>query len=129
MKSIILTLFILIIPSVCFAEDFQKRSDWKHFFIEQGVEGTIVVIDERINAHWVYNKERAQKRFSPASTFKILNSFDLIIDDYLKIFNSNQRRNIKRERNILEKQDIFVKMVTGRNIPRSFFSVMYSPLA
>ena len=71
MKSIILTLFILIIPSVCFAEDFQKRSDWKHFFIEQGVEGTIVVIDERINAHWVYNKERAQKRFSPASTFKI----------------------------------------------------------
>ncbi len=47
-------------------------------------------------------------------------------DDYLKIFNSNQRRNIKRERNILEKQGIFVKMVAGKDIPRAFFSMMYS---
>lgn len=47
-------------------------------------------------------------------------------DDYLKIFNSNQRRNIKRERNTLEKHGIFVKTFTGRNIPRNFFLLMYS---
>ena len=47
-------------------------------------------------------------------------------DDYLKIFNSNQRRNIKRERNALEKQGVFVKTFTGRDIPRAFFPMMYS---
>ena len=47
-------------------------------------------------------------------------------DDYLTIFNSNQRRNIKRERNALEKQGVFVKIFTGKDIPRTFFSLMYS---
>jgi hypothetical protein len=47
-------------------------------------------------------------------------------DDYLTIFNSNQRRNIKRERRTLEKQGVFVKTFSGKDIPRTFFSLMYS---
>ena len=46
-------------------------------------------------------------------------------EDYLSMFNSNQRRNIKRERKALEKQGIFVKTFTGKDIPRIFFSLMY----
>ncbi len=47
-------------------------------------------------------------------------------EDYLSMFNSNQRRNIKRERKELEKQGIVVKTFTGKDIPRIFFSLMYS---
>ncbi len=71
MKSIFTVLFIFIVQTLVIAEDFQERPDWKHFFTDQGVDGTIVVIDERVNGHWVYQKDRAHKRYSPASTFKI----------------------------------------------------------
>ena len=47
-------------------------------------------------------------------------------DDYLSIFNSNQRRNIKRERKALERQGVLVKTFTGKDIPQRFFSLMYS---
>lgn len=49
------------------------RNEWGAVFSELDTEGTIVVIDERTNAvgSFVFNKKRAGKRFSPASTFKI----------------------------------------------------------
>jgi predicted N-acyltransferase len=46
-------------------------------------------------------------------------------DDYLAIFNSNQRRNIKRERNAVEKQGISLKILSGNSIPRILFPLMY----
>ncbi len=46
-------------------------------------------------------------------------------DDYLAIFNSNQRRNIKRERKSMEKQGVFIKMFTGEDFPPSFLPIMY----
>ena len=46
-------------------------------------------------------------------------------DDYLAIFNSNQRRNIKRERLAIEKQGLSLKTLTGNSIPRTLFSLMY----
>jgi beta-lactamase class D len=54
-------------------EKQQERPDWAHFFKEAGVEGTIVVADERTEggASGIYDGARARKRFSPASTFKI----------------------------------------------------------
>ncbi|CDM95546.1 MAG: GNAT family N-acetyltransferase [Limnospira sp. PMC 1291.21] len=49
------------------------------------------------------------------------NSFD----DYLKIFNANQRRNIKRERKALDKVGLEMRILTGDDIPKSMFSLMY----
>jgi hypothetical protein len=46
-------------------------------------------------------------------------------DDYLAVFNSNQRRNIRRERKAPGKQGIVIKTYTGRDIPQSFFALMY----
>ncbi len=46
-------------------------------------------------------------------------------DDYLAVFNSNQRRNIKRERKALKKHGVILKIFTGSDIPRSFFPLMY----
>jgi predicted N-acyltransferase len=47
-------------------------------------------------------------------------------DDYLAIFNSNQRRNIKRERKAMAKQGVSVRTFTGEDIPRTFFPLMYT---
>ena len=47
-------------------------------------------------------------------------------DDYLAVFNSNQRRNIKRERRSMRTQGIRIQPCTGEEIPRRFFPLMYS---
>ncbi len=47
-------------------------------------------------------------------------------DDYLGVFNANQRRNIKRERKAVEKAGIQLRAFTGEEIPHSFFSLMYN---
>lgn len=47
-------------------------------------------------------------------------------DDYLKDFNANQRRNIKRERKAMEKVGLQLKTLTGDEIPKPLFPLMYS---
>ncbi len=46
-------------------------------------------------------------------------------DDYLKSFNSNQRRNIKRERKSIVESGIHFKVWTGDEIPSHLFKRMY----
>jgi hypothetical protein len=46
-------------------------------------------------------------------------------DDYLAVFNSNQRRNIKRERRALEVQGVTLRVLKGDEIPDHFFPLMY----
>ena len=46
-------------------------------------------------------------------------------DDYLAIFNSNQRHNIKRERKSIAIQALKIKVFQGDEIPNSFFSKIY----
>ncbi|MDY6939082.1 MAG: GNAT family N-acetyltransferase [Cyanobacteriota bacterium] len=46
-------------------------------------------------------------------------------DDYLKVFNANQRRNIKRERKAVTKVGLTLKTLTGDEIPHALFSLMY----
>ena len=47
-------------------------------------------------------------------------------DDYLKAFNANQRRNIKRERKAVAQAGLTVQTLTGDAIPKSLFSLMYA---
>jgi predicted N-acyltransferase len=47
-------------------------------------------------------------------------------DDYLAVFNANQRRNIKRERKAIEKAGLNLKTLKGDEIPKSFFPLMYN---
>lgn len=46
-------------------------------------------------------------------------------DDYLAIFNKNQRRNIKRERRSTAEQGVIIRAHQGDDIPDSFFPQMY----
>lgn len=55
----------------------QERADWSSFFATAEAHGTIVVVDNRNGkdaAAFVYDAERAGRRYSPASTFKIPHS-------------------------------------------------------
>lgn len=46
-------------------------------------------------------------------------------DDYLAVFNSNQRHNIKRERRAIAKNGITLKIFEGDQIPPAYFSEIY----
>lgn len=46
-------------------------------------------------------------------------------DDYLALFNKNQRRNVKRERRSMSDQGIVLKAHHGDDIPDSYFPLMY----
>lgn len=46
-------------------------------------------------------------------------------DDYLEAFNANQRRNIKRERKAVEKAGLRLVTLTGDEISKSLFPLMY----
>ncbi|HUX21175.1 MAG TPA: GNAT family N-acetyltransferase, partial [Spirochaetia bacterium] len=46
-------------------------------------------------------------------------------DDYLAVFNKNQRRNIRRERRSADEQGLVVKAYQGDEIPDSYFPLMY----
>jgi beta-lactamase class D len=65
------TVLILFFSRICFAQPWLERSDWKVFFNEADVSGTIAVLDERTNQAFVFNKTRAKVRYIPASTFKL----------------------------------------------------------
>lgn len=54
----------------------QERADWSRFFAKAEAQGTIVVLDNRHGKEvtFVYDTERAGRRYSPASTFKIPHS-------------------------------------------------------
>jgi beta-lactamase class D len=73
----LLALFLL--PYAASAGAWEERADWGRHFAEAGVEGTIVVVDQRASeelsggteGRWVWNLARSAERFTPASTFKI----------------------------------------------------------
>ena len=46
-------------------------------------------------------------------------------DDYLKMFNSNQRKNIKRERKAVDKAGLQIKTYSGTEIPQHLYGEIY----
>ncbi|MGJ3253585.1 MAG: class D beta-lactamase [Elainellaceae cyanobacterium] len=53
--------------------EVEEQPGWNRFFEDFEAQGTIVISDQREDNRqvWVYNQERANRRYSPASTFKI----------------------------------------------------------
>ena len=54
----------------------QERADWSTFFTKADASGTIVVVDARSKKElvFVHDADRASRRYTPASTFKIPHS-------------------------------------------------------
>ena len=73
---IICALSLVLTSGALNASTPQERADWSTFFSDADVLGTIVVVDARAKNEvtFVYDAERASRRYSPASTFKIPHS-------------------------------------------------------
>lgn len=54
--------------------NWQERPDFGKYFQQTGVKGTFLLYDLKKNQYFVYDAQRANTRFIPASTFKIFNS-------------------------------------------------------
>jgi len=70
------TVSLVTVSSRAAAASTTQRPDWSALFASANARGTIVVLDERSKtpATWVSDAARAERRYSPASTFKIPHS-------------------------------------------------------
>jgi beta-lactamase class D len=57
-----------------FKSPVTPRQDWGHFFKELNIDGTFVLYDVQKDEYSAYQPELAQKKYLPASTFKIFNA-------------------------------------------------------
>jgi beta-lactamase class D len=72
-RLLVYALSIVLASGAFAASTSRERSDWSSFFSDADAHGTIVVVDARSknDVVFVYDPERAGRRYSPASTFKI----------------------------------------------------------
>lgn len=73
-RHFILFLLSVFISSVALAQEKNSdRPEWKKFFDSYEAKGTILIVDSRGLSEKVsvYDRMRASKRFSPASTYKV----------------------------------------------------------
>ena len=73
-RRIVAYAFCVVFASRVFAASAPlERPDWAGFFSEVDARGTIVVVDARSKNDllFAYDSERANRRYTPASTFKI----------------------------------------------------------
>jgi beta-lactamase class D/D-alanyl-D-alanine dipeptidase len=54
--------------------EIEEKKDWKRFFDDADVTGGILIYDLRKNKYLVYDRERTNRGFVPASTSKIIHS-------------------------------------------------------
>ena len=65
-----------LLPPAHAAPAMRERADWASLFTEADATGCLVVLDARdgTEALHVINRERAERRYTPASTFKVPHS-------------------------------------------------------
>lgn len=74
--KLFLMLFFMLLSiltfNACGPNEFEH--DFSEYYSRYGVEGEIVIYDLKESSYHYYNKKNCEKRTSPASTYKILNS-------------------------------------------------------
>jgi beta-lactamase class D len=72
--KICLVLLTVVLNSSADAVDWEESANIEKIFINSGIKGTFVLYDITARKLIGYDKNRAEKRFVPASTFKIPNT-------------------------------------------------------
>ncbi|SFN85671.1 beta-lactamase class D [Chitinophaga sp. YR627] len=67
-------LLIAFLANACAPNNVENEKNWEKYFAEYKVEGCFMLFNNSQGTFKVYNLERSQQRFLPASTFKIFNS-------------------------------------------------------
>lgn len=72
----LLLMFVLWMPWLAAAATptWSEQAGWARLFAEHGVRGSAVIYDEQSGRGLLFDHERAAKRYSPASTFKLFNA-------------------------------------------------------
>lgn len=60
--------------NLIFAQSVEEHKDWNKFFKEKNIGGCFLLYHLNSNKYYVYNPDRTDSQFIPASTFKIFNS-------------------------------------------------------
>lgn len=90
-KNIIGIIMIVSMFSAASASSLHERLEWEKYFSDRHTVGTIYIVDERPEGgKFVYNRDRAIRRFTPASTFKIPHALFVldagIVEDEFQVF-------------------------------------------
>ena len=72
--NIFLVIITIISVAACGLKKAKIDDGLKKYFDEQGVEGNFTMLDNRDGSIIIYNMQMDTTRYSPASTFKIVNS-------------------------------------------------------
>lgn len=64
----------ILLTSACTVNNVQEDESLKAYFDEYKTEGTFAMFDNSRGQHVIYNLKRDTTRFTPASTFKIVNA-------------------------------------------------------
>jgi len=75
--TVVMLIASLVISPVSQAKAVENQNtNWGKYFKKYQAQGSIVVLDKRgkANRSYVFNKKRAEQRYSPASTYKIPHS-------------------------------------------------------
>jgi beta-lactamase class D len=69
-------LLFVLLPLSAFAAApiWQEHPEWKSEFTGRDVSGTALIYDEQANHYLVFDRQRSETRFTPASTFKVFNA-------------------------------------------------------
>ncbi len=70
MGKYFISLFAILLPAFANAEDLAISK----LFAQKGVDGTVVISSLKSGQTFIHNDARANQRFSPASTFKVMNT-------------------------------------------------------
>jgi beta-lactamase class D len=72
--SILYLSILFLFQSKVHQQDSTVRSEFKKYYDEYNVEGSFALYNQNENKYLFYNKDQFEQPFTPASTFKILNS-------------------------------------------------------
>jgi beta-lactamase class D len=70
-KLLLALLTIALLCATAAATEFRGRPEWGHYFEEASTRGTFVLYDLQRDSYQVSDRQRAETRFIPASTYKI----------------------------------------------------------
>lgn len=74
MRNWIVLTGIILVFGACAVNNVEEDTSLKTYFDEYKVEGTFAMFDNSRGQHVIYNLKRDTMRFTPASTFKIVNA-------------------------------------------------------
>ena len=70
----LLPLIIMLLVNSFSGSNVIEHSDFKSYFDKENVQGSFILYDENKNTYHTFDSSSCRKRYTPASTFKILNS-------------------------------------------------------